>query len=71
MSIRGSIYRKSFAPDRLHATRIETFVSPTIDKVSHKAKDAVDVLESTETVCAMRYDDMKTVGKSLCHCVAV
>ena len=63
--------RKSLSPDRLHTTRIETFSGSTLDKLSAEASDAIDILESAETVRSMWYDEVKTILQALCSRVTI
>src|SRR5215210_3982793 len=45
------LQRESSAADGLHATGIDSFTRSTLDKLRSDAKDAVDVFESTKSVC--------------------
>src|ERR1044072_2081028 len=66
-----SICGKAFSLDGLHARSIEAVNSSAFDKIRRDVEDAVAVLQSTQSVSSMRYDDVQTVLESLCHRIAV
>jgi hypothetical protein len=65
------LHRKTFAPDVLHAARVDPFVSPTLDKLSYEIVNTLNPFEPTETVRAMWHDDVKTILQCLRDSFAV
>src|SRR6185436_2729220 len=62
---------KSFAVDILHAGSVEAFGGAAFDEFDDQVVDAVHAFETVKTVCAARYDDMKTVRQSLRNAITV